>query len=415
MIAACLALAVAAPPPLRLVDLLHEAREKNPDLKGAEARVRAARESVSPAGALDDPTLTVQLWNTPVDFSSIPVMVQVAQPIALGGKRSARTDAARAEAAIAEAELATRQREIDTQVAAAYVDLFLAERTQNVDDDLENVLKVLLHLSQTRISTGKGEQLELLRAQAALVQLRSHREAAVDQGKSAWFRLANLTDRDPGTLIGTTTSLGVLPSLPDVKTLQAHAFRERPELASARAQVVRAEAQARLAKSETVPDLNVFVAEMHSFRNRTDISDFLFAGVQINLPIFSGSKNRPRISAAQAQVISAQESERALRNRVAAEVAEIHAHLVSEQRQIDLHDALIPIAKRAVESAQASYAAGRADFVTVLDSARELRMHDLDLAMHLAKYEQRLAELQRAVGTELGLDESAEIGHDERH
>jgi cobalt-zinc-cadmium efflux system outer membrane protein len=342
-------------------------------------------------------------------------MVQIAQPFTLGGKRGARTDAARADAAMAEAELAAAQREIDTQVAAAYVDLFLAERTQNVDDDLENVLKVLLQLSQARVSTGKGEQLELLRAQAALIQLRSHREAASDQRRSAWVRLAALTDRSPTTLIAPTTSFGLLPSLPDLKTLQQHAFKQRPELARARAQVVKAEAQARLARSATIPDLSVFIAEMHAFRNPPDGSDFLFAGVQINLPIFSGSKNGPRISSAQAEVIAAQESERALRNRVAAEVAEIHAHLISEQRQIDLHDALIPIARQAVESAQASYATGRTDFVMVLDSARELRMHDLELAMHLAKYEQRVAELQRAVGMELGLDESAEIGHDERH
>jgi hypothetical protein len=30
-------------------------------------------------------------------------------------------------------------------------------------------------------------------------------------------------------------------------------------------------------------------------------------------------------------------------------------------------------------------------------------------------YEQRLAELQRAVGSELGLDESAETGHEKPH
>src|SRR5260370_33873850 len=93
MIAACVALTIAAPPPLRLADLLHEAREKNPDLKAAAAHLRAAKESVSPAGALDDPTLTVQLWNTPVDFSSIPVMVQLGQAIPLGGNRGAQTDA----------------------------------------------------------------------------------------------------------------------------------------------------------------------------------------------------------------------------------------------------------------------------------------------------------------------------------
>src|SRR5213593_2075344 len=88
MIALVLSVALAAPPPLRLGDLLREAREKNPDLKAASARARA--------GALDDPMLMVQLWNGPVDFSTVPVMLQVSQNIPLGGKRGARTDAARA-------------------------------------------------------------------------------------------------------------------------------------------------------------------------------------------------------------------------------------------------------------------------------------------------------------------------------
>jgi outer membrane protein TolC len=415
MIAACVALAVAAPTPLRLADLLREAREKNPDLIAAQAEVRAAKDRVSPAGALDDPTLMVQLWNAPVDFSSIPVMVQIAQPIPLGGKRSARSDVARAGAAMAEADLASKQREIETRVVSAYFDLFLADRTQAVDDEIETVLKVLLRSSEVRVSSGKGEQLELLRAQASLVQLRSHRETAIDLRRSAWARLSALLDRNPAAPSGTTTPPSVLGSLPDAITLQRLAFRERPELAGARAQIARAEAQERLARAERVPDLNVFIAEMHAFRNPVGVSDFLFAGFQINLPIFSGSKTGPRISSAQAQVISARESEHALRNRVAAEVAEAHAHLVAEQHQIELHHELLPIARQVVESAEKSYAAGRADFGMVLDGARELRMHELELAMHFATYEQRLAELQRAVGAELGLDESAEMGHDERH
>jgi outer membrane protein, heavy metal efflux system len=415
MIAACVALALAAPPTLRLADLLREAREKNPDLIAAQAQLRAAQESVSPAGALDDPTLTVQLWNTPVDFSSIPVMVQLAQPIPLGGKRGARSDMARADAVAAEADLASKQRDVETRVASAYFDLFLADRTLGVDEEIETVLKVLLRSTEVRISSGKGEQLELLRAQASLVQLRSHRETAIDLRRSAWARLSALLDRNPAPPSGTTTPPSVLGSLPDLGTLQRMALKERPELTSARAQIARAEAQARLARAARIPDLHLFVAEMHEFRNPTGISDFLFAGFQINLPIFTGSKTGPQVSAAQAQVIAAQQSEHALRNRVAAEVAETHAHLISEQHQIALHHELVPIARQVVETAEASYGAGRADFAMVLDGARELRMHELELAMHLAAYEQRLAELQRAVGAELGLDETAEMGHDDRH
>jgi len=415
MVAFVLALALAAPTPLRLADLLREAREKNPDLKAADARRRAAGASVSPAGALDDPMLMVQLWNAPADFSSIPVMVQVSQQLPLGGKRAARRDAAGAEEAMAAADLAGRQRDIDAQVASAYFDLFLAERTQEVDDALNGILEVILKSSEARVSTGKGEQAELLRAQAALVQLRSDRETAVDHRRSAWARLAALLDRDPDAPGGTTTQPGMLAALPDLHALQERAMRERPELSAARAQIGAAEAQARLAKAMTVPDLGVFAAEMHTFRNPAGISDFLFAGFQVNLPLFGGSKNDPRITSAQAQVIAAREAEHALRNRVVSEIAETYAHVQAEEHQIGLHHQLIPLARQAVESSESSYAAGRSDFAMVLDSARELRMHDLELAMHQAAYEQRVAELQRAAGVDLGLAQAAEAGHEERH
>jgi cobalt-zinc-cadmium efflux system outer membrane protein len=413
MIAAVLALAVAAPPPLRLADLLREAREQNPELLAARARVSAMHSSISPAGALDDPMLMVQLWNTPVDFSTVPVMVQITQPIPLGGKRGAHGDLARADAAMAAADLIAKQRDIDTQVASAYFDLFLAERTQAVDDELEQLLKVILKTSEARVSTAKAEQVELLRAQGALIQLRSDRETAVDHRQSAWARLAALVDRDPAAPGGSTTEPRMLPSLPEVASLRERALQERPELLGAQAQIASAQAQQRLAKAAEVPDLSLFAAEMHTFRNPMGVSDFLFAGFQINLPIFGGGRNQSRVAAASAQVISAQGAERALRNRIASEVAEQYAHLQAEQRQIDLHHQLIPIARQAVESAESSYGAGHTDFTMVLDSARELRMHELDLATHLAMYERRLAELQRAVGTDLGIEQAAEGGHEE--
>ncbi len=416
MIAACVALALAAPPPpLRLVDLLREARERNPDLKAAQARRRAAKEIVPAAGALDDPMLTVQLWNTPVDFSTVPLMVELAQSIPLGGKRGARTDMARADETRAEAEVASTQREIETQVATAYFDLFLADRTQAANDELEILLKMLLHASEVRVASGKGEQLELLRAQASLVQLSAQREAAEDRRKSAWARLAALVDRNPAVPPGPTAAPDVMLPLPDLDTLQRHAAQNRPELVSARARITGAEAEARFAKASRIPDLNLFLAGMHEFQSTASVTNFLFAGFRISLPVFGGNREAPPFSSAQAQVISAQEAEHALRNRVAAEVAETHAHVIAEQRQIALHHQLLPIARQVVESAQNGYGAGRGDFATVLDSARELRMHELELAMHLAAYVQRLAELQRAVAEELGVDESAETGHDQRH
>jgi cobalt-zinc-cadmium efflux system outer membrane protein len=394
---------------------LREAHERNPELKAAAARARGLQSSIDPAGALDDPMVMVQLWNAPVDFSTVPIMVQLNQNLPLGGKRGARTDMARADAAMAAADLRQREQEIEMQVASAYFDLFLADRTQEIDDELQGILGVVLQVSEARFSTGKGEQVEVLRAQGALIQLRSERETNVDRRRSSWARLAALLDRDPAGPPGTTTEPRVLETLLDPSTLTDRALHERPELAGALAAIDGARAQERLARANRVPDLGLSAAAMHTFNNPEGVSDFLFAGVQINLPIFSGGKNEPRIATAQAQVVAAQQAGYALRNRIAAEVAEHYAHVLAEMRQIALHHELIPIAQNAVRSAQSSYAAGRTDFTMVLDSAKELRMHEMDLATHLAAYEQRLAELQRAVGTDIGVSRAAEGGHEEHH
>src|SRR5919198_913960 len=107
MLLVLLGLALVTPEtPLRLADLLEEARRNNPELQAAREQARAATARVAPAGALDDPMLMIQLWNAPVDFSTVPVMVQLSQNIPLGGKRSARSDVARADAAMVAADLA---------------------------------------------------------------------------------------------------------------------------------------------------------------------------------------------------------------------------------------------------------------------------------------------------------------------
>lgn len=414
MFVALLSLALGAPAPLRLADLLREARDKNPDLKAARARVAAAAWAVNPAGALEDPMLMVQLWNAPLDFSNVPVMVQLSQNLALGGKRTARRDAAAADVDAAKANATVQLHDLEVQVAQAYFDLFLAERTQEVDDELGRLLQAILQTSESRVANGKGEQVELLRAQAAIIQLRSDRETANDHRASSWARLAALLDRDSTDAAGSTTHPGVLTDLPPETALRERALRERPDLAAAQAMIKNAEAQVRLAQAAKVPDIAPFAAFMHTF-NGVGETNFLFAGVQGNLPLFGGSKNEPRIAGAGAQVTAAREVERAFRNRVVAEVAESYAHVLAEAHQIELHHQLIPLSRQTVESAEHSYAAGRTDFTMVLDSVRDFRMHELDLAQHLALYEGRLAELQRAVGGNIGVERAAEAGHADEH
>jgi outer membrane protein TolC len=112
---------------------------------------------------------------------------------------------------------------------------------------------------------------------------------------------------------------------------------------------------------------------------------------------------------------AAQADAKALENRIASEVADAYAELRAERRQVALHHQLIPVARQAVASASAAYASGKGSFLMVLDSQRDLLMHELDLATHLAMYERYLAELQRVTGVDLGLANASESGIRERH
>ena len=223
----------------------------------------------------------------------------------------------------------------------------------------------------------------------------------------ALAKLSALLNRTLSPGSGPTTAPGLVENLPAEAQLRERALAGRPELEATRAEVAQADAQVRLAHAERIPDLNFFVAEMHAFRT-PGVSDFLFVGVQGNLPIFGGSKNSPRIAAANARLSATRAEVTGTQNRITAEVAEAYAEVTAERHQVELHHKLIPLARQALAGATSTYGAGRGDFLMVLDSERDLLMHGLDLASHVAMYEQRLADLQRAVGGDLGLARAAE-------
>ncbi|HLK92166.1 MAG TPA: TolC family protein [Polyangia bacterium] len=401
--------APALSPPVQLRDLLEEARRKNPEIAAVEEQAHAAEAAAAGAGALDDPMLMVQLWNMPVDLSTVPLMVNLTQPLPLGGKRQARRDEARASADASRADIATRSRDIENQIARAYFDLYLADRTLEVEAEIARNLETLVAAASSRVAAGRGEAAEVLRAEGEALKLQSDREAAVGRRAAAGARLVALLDRPPGSEIGRTAEPGVLADLPPADELRARALHDRPELRVAGAAARAAEARRRLADAESVPDLALSAGEMHMFRSDSHPADFLFLGVQANLPIFSG-KNRARVAESEARVAVARAETRALENRIVADVADAFAEVQAETRQAQLHHQLIPLARQAVSSALASYAAGRGTFAGVLDAARDLQMHELDLAQHLAAYAQRLADLERAVGSDVGLVRMSSAG-----
>jgi outer membrane protein, heavy metal efflux system len=410
-----LALLAAVPPPaptLHLEALLAEARAHNPELQAASYRATGAEASASAAGTLEAPRFMVQLWNAPADFSNVPVMFQLSQGIPLGGKLGLRRKVAETEASAARAEVNGQARAVEAEVARAFFDVYRAERTTQVDTALASTLGAVERAAEARLRSGRGEQAEVLKAQAAQLELEEDLEVAAEEEHGARARLRALLDRT-SDVEGTTTVPRLLETLPPEEALRARALQHRSEPRVAAALAEGAQLDVQLAQAERVPDLNLLAAYMHSF-NLPGEQNFLFAGVELTLPWLWG-KTGERISAAHAQAEAATASGRSVAARIGAEVAEAYARVGAQQRVVGLHHRMLPLLQAALESSRAAYAAGGGNFLLVLDTVREVRRHQLELAMALAGYGRALADLQRAVGEDLGLVAASEGGTDDAH
>jgi outer membrane protein, heavy metal efflux system len=99
------------------------------------------------------------------------------------------------------------------------------------------------------------------------------------------------------------------------------------------------------------------------------------------------------------------EGENTLRE-IRREVADAHADLVrGRERIILLEEAVIPQARATVESAQAAYGAGEGDFTTLMQAQAVLFRHEIERAHLAAEVGRQMARLERAMGTELTLEE----------
>ena len=295
------------------------------------------------------------------------------------------------------ADAARRRLDLDREVSELYATLYVTDRSLVVHDEVLGVLRTLQSVAAARVSSGRTEVVDQLKTQSELLKEEAEHETLVAERTVALASLAALLDREPAELQGPVKEPGNVGPVGPETELVARALEQRPELQASAGMISAADARIRLAKAAGVPDITPLVAYMHTF-GMPSPNNFLFLGVQTNLPIFGGSKIDPAVATARSRLDAARALQHALRNRIGAEVRTAAARVRAEEQLVEIQRRLVPIARQALDASISSYSAGRIDLLTVLDSARESLMRQIGLAEHQAMAERRRAELERALG-----------------
>lgn len=356
-----------------LAELIQESLARRPELRQADALVRAERERVPQAGAIQDPILSLGIQND--GFAGIQVgkmetsfyQVMITQPLPWPGKLGLRTEVASTGVRLVEAAAARTRITAEADVRRAYLELLLVRDRLALLERLEAIWAKAQGLAKSRYEAGEGAQSDVLRTQLEQNRLRQRRWSLQAEERIRLQAINRLRGRSLDEPLETRRTIGQLglPALPSTDEALADAERRSPELLQARLQVERADSQVALARRERFPDLAVTAAIMP----RGGLEPMWQAGVSVSLPIFSGRKQSRAVAESEARAAGSGDAAETVLQVLRLRVQERQAQLASLLESARIYQGGLLIQSQATaDSTLSQYRVGRVTFASVLES-----------------------------------------------
>ncbi|MEG3126059.1 TolC family protein [Sphingomonas sp. GB1N7] len=378
LVAALLA-GVAQAEPLTFDAALAAARNHAPSLRAKTLGTDSARAARGAAGALPDPKLALGVDSFPISgpLAFEPnrdnftwARVGLSQDIPNAAKRHAQQARADTDIAAAEAETIAEARTVEIETAIAWITLAYAERRLAALEAVRARLERLVRTAPSALSGGSARPAQTLAGRQALAALEDRRDELVSAVARARAVLTRWTG-DPSSAID-----GPVPEF-TVDPVRLRAALERnPVLASVAARVGQADADVRLAEAQRRPDFGVDVSYQ---RRDPRFGDYVSAGVTIGLPLFQKRRQNPLIAARAADAAKIRAEQDATARELAASLdAGLADHVMHHAQWMRAKETLEPLARERVDLETASYAAGRAGLLDVVDANGALATVILD-------------------------------------
>ncbi|MBW2099717.1 MAG: TolC family protein [Deltaproteobacteria bacterium] len=391
-----------------LTDYLTYAALKNPGLKAAFLRWKAALEKIPEVKSLPDPRFTYGYFIRNVETRVGPQRHKfgLAQTFPWFGKLKLRGNAAWETAQAEKERYEAAKLKLFFQVKEAYYEYYYLSQAIAVTRENLNLLEYLESVARTQYTTGSASHADIIRAQ-------------VDLGKSE-DRLRTLKDLRHPIVAGLNAAMNrpATAPLPWPRRIEQEKVRfaedrlleylkqSNPELKVVDFLAAREKWNIDLAKKNYYPDMTLSLETIDTgeadMPNVDDSGKDPYVGMlSINIPIRWG-KYRAIERQAHNRYRAFQHERTDRENRLAADVKLTLYKYHDAERKIDLYkNTLTPKAEQSIQVNIQTYIAGKGTFLDVIDSVRLLLEFKLAFERAVVDRSQRLAELEMLVGKQL--------------
>lgn len=269
---------------------LTRAYETNPDIKAAQAGLRATDENVAIAKAGRRPNVAAEARATYTETNSTvsrtaQVSLTVSQALFDGFKTKNSILAASSRIFAGRETLRSTEMDILISGVQAYVDVLLNQQIMSIRKQNLDFLNEQLKASKARLNAGEGTRTDVAQAQAQLAAAKAQLTAATTNLRSSRAIYKQIIGRKPARLKVPTVPAKLIPQ--NMNLALGLAMQNHPALASAQHTIDASEFDINVAQSALLPGVSLSGSLTEADAGVTTAK----IGAYLTIPIFGGGAN----------------------------------------------------------------------------------------------------------------------------
>jgi len=284
----------------------------------------------------------------------------------------------------------------DFEVVRRFIDVATTQEQVELQSQYTAFAEQTVDTIQPLVTAGQAPQLELDRANSALLRAQLAEQAAAARLQSARIRLANMwANNSPqyGSVDANFLSVGQAGSIESLLS----GMSENPDIAYFAAESRLLEARLQLAQTRQQGDITWSAGIRH-------LKEFDDTGLAfgVTIPLFNKSRASGAMRTARANLQEVEARRLASLNAIEGEIRSLHQSLQQAILEVNtLQQQVIPVLQDVQQQTQAAYAVGNYSYVELISAQQEFLDAQLSLISSAGNAHKIRAEIERLSGIPL--------------
>lgn len=327
------------------------------------------------------------------DFTGAEATLRLSSVMEMGDKRAARVGVVSRRIDTLNAEQRVAELDLLMEVVRRFIEVAIAQEQLGLQSQSTAIAEQTVNSIQPLVAAGQAPQLELGRANAALLRAQLAEQAASARLTSARIRLANMWASNAPQFDSVSSDFLSVGQAGSIESMLAE-LATNPDIELFATESRLLEAELRLAQTRQQGDIEWSAG----IRHLKEFDDTALA-FEVSIPLFNKARAAGAERTARANLQEVEMRRLTALNAIEGEIRSLHQSLQQSISEVStLQQQVIPMLQEVQQQTGAAYAAGNYSYVELISAQREFLDAQLMLISSAGNVHRIRAEIERLSG-----------------